>query len=220
MALTVGDVLDRVSKKLLDDGEGRWDHDELRDDLNAGAMAVANHKPDATATSVMHTLDDTTSRQTIPADGIIPLNVVRNGESGDQTGRAVTLIDAEDLTAMDPAWHVATGDDVEHWVYDKRDTKAFYVYPRATGAVQLVYSAQPTRVTADSEDLPLPDTYESVLYHFVLAHAYAKNTKRGDTGKFDRNIAIFERLLGVKTQGQGAYAPMPTERTESQTGAV
>ena len=225
MALGSDIILNRVSKTLLDedatDSDRRWPSEtELLDYLNAGQVQAVNLKPDVNAVSAWHTLDDTQSRQVLPDDGIVPLNVIQNDAGGDQTGRAIELMDRHDLDVTDPLWHTRQATDVEGWVYDDRDSRAFYVYPRATGSVLLVYSARPQRVAAKGNDITIPDVYENALYSWVLAHAYAKNAKRGDLAKYQTHMQMFRSALGLKGKAEERFDPVPSERTQTQTGGV
>lgn len=226
MALAAEVILNRVSTTLLDDSaaidaERRWPSEtELLDYLCAGQVQVVVLKPDANTKVDWLTLDDTVSRQSLPADGIVPLQVIQNAATGTQTGRAIQLMDRQDLDAMDPLWPTRTGTDVEGWVYDDRDSKGFLVYPRATGDVYVVYSAVPDRVQAKTDPISLSDTYENALYHWVLAHAYAKNAKRGDVAKFNLHMQMFRSALGLKAEAERSVAPIPSERTKTQTGGV
>lgn len=51
-----------------------------------------------------------------------------------------------------------------------------------------------------SDKFPLPDLYAEPAYLFVLAHAYAKNTDRGDVTKMNLYWSLFQSELGIDQQ--------------------
>ena len=90
------------AKRILQEvsAEGtRWTNIELLAWLNESYKAIVQVKPDANTANASIDLVDGT-RQSIPADGLRLLDVIRNTE-----GMAVSLIDRRYLDLSDRDWH-------------------------------------------------------------------------------------------------------------------
>jgi len=214
MALAASVIIDRCERTLLDDTNVLWSAAELLDYLNAGLSALVASKPDTSVTTGNITLTSGTPKQSLPAGGIQLLDVIRNATT---PYTAIRQIERNHLNHIDPDWAKTTGSVVQHFMYDKRNPKVFWVYPTpSTGfTIEAVYAVQPTRLTAVSDNLPVDDLYENALYFFVLALAYAKNAKRGDLQKAEGYFAAFSNSIGVR---QVQYSFSPTTPVENPTG--
>jgi hypothetical protein len=72
----------------------------------------------------------------------------------------------------------------------------------------VTYGAVPPALTGSSgEDIPVPDSYQNALTNFVLAKAYAKNSKKQDLTKTSAYTNEWRLALGLKSQAQVALAP-------------
>lgn len=216
--IAVSVILNRASKTLLDETNVAWADTELLDYLRAGINAIVANKPDASVKNVAF-LVVAGSKQTIPNDGIQQLDVVRNlGASGNTPGKVIRQVERTALDHSDPDWHLKTGPEVLHFCSDKRDPRTFYLYPARVPpwSIELVYVAHPARIENENSILPIDDLYENPLHAFVVAHAYAKNTKRQDLNKFQAYMAIFAQSIGAKTQVQFAFAPVPADVDNAQ----
>ncbi|MBA4285466.1 MAG: hypothetical protein C0434_08045 [Xanthomonadaceae bacterium] len=205
-------ILNRAAKTLLDETGVTWQPSELLDYLRAGINAVFLFKQDCSTRNVPHALA-AGSKQAIPQDGTQALDVVRNlGPAGATPGAAIRQVERETLDRDDPNWHTATGPQVLHVTFDKRDPRTFYVYPRPPGAwsVELVYAAHPQRIESASDVLPIDDLYETPLHAYVVAYAYFKNAKRGDVAKSQAYLGMFTQMIGAKSAAQFQFAPLPS----------
>lgn len=197
-------IIDRAEKTLLDDTNVQWGAAELLDYLNAGVAAVVAVKPDVYTLNAAFTMA-AGAKQVLPAGGLQILDVTRNTSSK----RAVRYIDRSFLDQLDPDWQAVTGTNVDHYTSDARDPKTFYVYPCPAGGaaqVDLVYSAVPAAISAGTA-IPIDDIYQNALYNWILAHAYAKNAKRGDTQKSDSYMQKFYGEISSRSPTQMAASP-------------
>lgn len=197
-------IIDRAEKTLLDESNVQWSAAELLDYLNAGVAAVVAVKPDVYVLNAAFTMA-AGAKQVVPAGGLQVLDVVRNTSSK----KAIRFIDRSFLDQMDPDWQATTGSNVLHYTSDSRDPKTFYVYPGPAGGaaqVDLVYAAVPAAITSGTA-IPLDDIYQNALYNFILAHAYAKNAKRGDTAKYDSYMQRFYNEIGTRSPVQAQASP-------------
>ena len=65
----------------------------------------------------------------------------------------------------------------------------------------------PTRLAATSSAIGIPDWYETALWAFVVASAYAKNSKRQDLAKTQQFMAMFSQNVLGNTAAERTTAP-------------
>lgn len=190
---------------LSDPDRARWSDPDLLGWLNSAQLQIVAVRPDAKATKADHPLA-VGVEQTIPANGTKLLDVVRN-----TTGRAVTLISRDQLSAYDPDWYTsAPGTAIKHYTFDDSDPKSFEVYPpAAAGAkVRLLYAAIPTDCAALTSPVDLDAIYEGPLIDFVCYRAWAQDSDSpGDASNAANAIATFMQALTGKTQSDQATRP-------------
>lgn len=220
-SLVIGTIIDRARRTLLELKVGeasasdvRWDRTrELLPLANAAQKAICIHKPSAYVKNTSLSLASG-AKQSVPSDGTAVADVQHNlGSDGSTVGRAITIVDRATLTAIDPTWMTATGSAVEHYVYDQRDPKVFFVYPRPSGAwyVSLAYPAIPADIASgaiDSGAISVDDVYDTAIHDFIVGYALLKNSKSGDTGKSAFYLDRFERMTGIAIQRQQAFQPL------------
>jgi hypothetical protein len=204
------DIVSRA-RTILNDADGvRWLDAELLNWINDGQRMITLVRPDASVTSAAVSLSAGT-KQTLPADALRILDVIRNIGADGSGGRAVRLVDRDVLDTQNPTWHADAGQAVvKNFVYDNRDPKTFYVYPPATAAskVEVMYSKLPVNATALSSELSVADIYADPLLNYVLHRAYSKDAEFAQN--FELSVAYLQAcngLLGVKTQRDAAYSP-------------
>lgn len=206
--ITIGTIVSRASITLYDETQVQWPETELVDYASAGINAIVAAKPDAYIVSEVFPLANDT-KQEIPASGIQLIDVVRN-----VGGRQISQRDRTPFDHFGPNWHSDTGAEVKHFMHDKRDPRHFYVWPKvASGSVELVYAAHPPRIDAITDLLPIDDLYEGALHNYIVGYAYAKSTKRGDMNRANAYFTMFANSIGIKSQVQMAFAPLPPDDT-------
>lgn len=200
-------ILDSVSRTLLDTAERTWTADEKLDYLNEAMRATAGARPaDFYATETPVLLADGVI-QTLPADGILLIDIPRNSETSPNPGRIVTQVDKGLLDEADRFWPRGTKQaEVEHFTFDPRNPRRFVCYPPndGTGIVDLVYGAIPPQIMYPAEELPVPDNYQTPLEQFVLAKCYAKNSKRQDLSKSAAAMQAWGQTLGLDSNAIAA----------------
>ncbi|WLD56885.1 hypothetical protein NFC81_09090 [Salinispirillum sp. LH 10-3-1] len=192
----------RILQEVSEEGT-RWTNVELLAWLNESYKAIVQVKPDANTASASIDLVDGT-RQSIPADGLRLLDVVRNTE-----GMAVSLIDRQYLDLFDRDWHrLPEQDNIEHFTFDERDPKRFYVYPPATFGteVDVVYSKVPasheeSALEDENVTINIDDAYAPVMLDYILYRSFAKDSDDG--GNMNRSMVhrqAFRESLGLSVQ--------------------
>ena len=125
-------------------------------------------------------------------------------------GQTIRLVDRDLMDEAARFWPAATPEaTVQDWAADARDPTRFVVLPpnNGSGSVNALYGAIPTPIAATTDPINLADVYEDVLKSFVLAEAYAHNSKRQDLAKASYYDNQARTMLGIKSRSQVAVAP-------------
>ncbi len=185
MTIQAATVLDSAATTLLDVAHRTWSADELLDYLNEAMRATAAARP-----TDFYVVEDSITLavgviQNVPADGIVLIDIPRN-----TGGRIVTQVDKGLLDESDRYW------------------PRFVSFPPndGTGIVDMVYGAFPPQVMYAAEDLPVIDSYEPPLINYVIAKAYAKNSKRQDVAKMTTHMQMWGQALGLDASSISAAA--------------
>lgn len=179
--VTVASVISKVQTILQDTTGIRWPDLELLGWINDGQREIVLYKPNAFVKNMPVKLTAGT-KQTLPADGVQLIDVVRNmGPAGGTPGRAIRITMREILDSQVPDWHASTPDtEVIHYMYSLLDPKNYYVYPPQPAAnqnfVELIYGAAPTDAILGGT-ITLDDIYQTILVDYSLYRAYSKDTE-------------------------------------------
>lgn len=201
-------IITRAATLIQDATNIRWPAQELLDWLNDGQREVVLHKPEACVKNNALSLTSGSSRQSLPSDGILLIDVVRNmGPAGSAPGNAIRLTTREVLDAQKPTWHsdANTGGFIQHYMYDPRDPKNFYVFPKAPATawyVEIIYSASPADCTANGV-IQIDDIYSNALLDYILYRAYSKDAEYAANGNLAlAHYTAFANAIGIKTQNE------------------
>lgn len=210
---TAGDIIARARTVLNDSAGDRWSDTDLIADINAAIKQILVVRPDANPVTDVITLQPGT-RQSIPGDGLRLMDVIRNmGQDGATPGLPVTGVSRSILEALNRSWHRATGKtEIRHFVFDEKAPTDFYVYPPAHATtpvtVEILYSAMPAELVADTDVIPLAAVYEGPIEQWVLHMAFSRDiasrTSQALAGRYE---AAFYRSLGVKLKGDLMVSP-------------
>lgn len=208
-----------VVRDLLNDTDNtayRWSDAELLRYISAGQRQIVSFRPDANTVETTHTVADTNPRRVIPTDGFKFVKVVCNiAQNGDRSSR-VQNIQQDVMDSIEPNWRGNTpaAPDADNYysayVYDPRDRKAFWLYPRpAVGRnVYILYAATPVDVTGTATTLTLSSDFDNALIEYVMYRALMKDgryTRPSDHVQTHWNA--FVQALGLNAQ---AYAGLVT----------
>ena len=214
MAIQINDLVLRAQIILQDTTGVRWPANELVDWLNDGQREVVMLHPQAGAVTETVTLDGSDSLQRIPSSGVQFLRLVRN-----INGRAIRQVDRDILDSQIPGWHNVTGNEVKHYVYDPMDQRVFYVYPKASVAVELVYARAPSTSSAGG-GLSIPDVYANAVLDYVLYRAYSKDAEAtANANLAEAHLRRFNESLGLKLAVDSAGLYQSPVRRASPVGS-
>ena len=214
MATTkVSTILKNAQTILLDRTGTRWPLQELLGWLNMGQLAIVGHRPDALSKSEVFNTALGTFQQ-LPPEALRLIDVVRNeGVSK----RPVRKIDRHVLDDQHVDWHDESNPAtaVDHFTYDDRNPKNFYLYPAPAlnVPVRIVFSVAPSAIAiadfeTDATTISIDDTYANPLLDFVLFRAYSKDaTYAGNAERASMAMQSFNNALGIKTQVDRAMSP-------------
>ena len=219
MATTkVIDVISRAEIITQDKTSVTWPKAEWLGWFNDAVLFVVNQRSDASIRNDDNfSVDITNSKQELPSDALRLTSVIRNVASG----LSIREVDRKRLDDNQEGWHGTTGDDVKHYVYDPRDPKHFYIFPRPTTAdhkLELVYTIAPSAIdisnfTTDTTTLPIDDSYLNALLDFMLYRAYSKDADYASNGqRAMAHLQAASEALGIKTQVDMSNDRMPNSR--------
>lgn len=211
MAVAVNDIIDKAEIILQDTTNVRWVAVELIGWLNDAQMEIVRQKPEASVTNES-VATVTGTKQSLPSTGIILIDVIRNMGSGGATpGNAIRIINRKILDAQVPDWHLTSGESavVQHYMFDDKDPKNFYIYPPsdATGQIEIVYSSAPTVVAADA-DISIDDVYSSPILDYILYRAYSKDADyAANSQRAIGHFTAFMNSLGLQDKVETLFDP-------------
>lgn len=209
MAIPVADIDMRLSAILNDEDHIRWPLDERLAWINDAAAEIVLVRPAAGAR--VETIDLVAGvYQTIPADGLQLLDVVRNIRADDLPGRPISRTDRRLLDEQEPSWYEKEpAGAVKHYTFDDRDPRGFYVYPPVTAGVKVeaLYAAPPAPVTALEDTLDLDRAYIGPVVSYVLYRTLAKDSEYANGAVAAAHLQAFNAAIGARNEIAIATGP-------------
>lgn len=211
--ISARNLIDRAALVAQDTTFIRWTESEWLNWLNDAQREVVLIKPHASVKNASVALTANRTKQVLPADGIMLIDVTRNmGSNGSTDGDAIRITSREVLDAQRPGWHseANTNNKIVHYCFDSRDPKTYYVYPKAPAAshyVEMIYSANPTDCSVGGV-IQIDDIYANALLNLMLHRAYSKDAEYAQNGQLA--VAYYQSAmasLGVKTSNEAAANP-------------
>lgn len=217
-------LLQDVSQKLYDEDGVRWPETELLGDYNVVIDTIGAYKPDVFAQNINFTCGAGTL-QVLTGRQINLRRAVRNmGSNGTTLGAAITLVDRDNMDAAKPDWHADTGAAVRHFMLDKFNPRAFYVWPACEDMqLECVMCVLPDVADdAENDDFGPSDEYREAVFMGIMARARYKNFKGGDMAQAQTWLNGFTQFLGLKTQAQLKWvaSPAATEQAAEAAGGA
>lgn len=203
--------------ELQDPAGVRWPATELVQHLHEGQRAIAQKRPDATATVVTFSPAAPGARHTLPAAAASLIDIPRNAAG---RKRAITKVDQVLLDATVRDWQgMAPAAEVLHFMHDLREPRVFLTYPPAStaAALELVYSAYPAATATAggaaastvTGNIDLPDEWANALRYYVLYRAWSKDAEYGGNPQLAAaNLQLFRGELGEQLESAATVAPV------------
>lgn len=209
---TAKTIIDRAAIQLMDDQNIRWTRSELLDWVNEAQKQVVMLAPSASSTTAVVELVAGT-RQDLPEDGWMLLDVYRNikGNFPQVAGRVVRETSRSMLDRFSPYWHSEPAtDEVDSYIYDLQDQRAFWVYPPNTGKgkLELNYSQNPAELTKEDDVLGVRNLYSGALVDYALYRACSKDAEYAPGLQLAQGyLATFMAVVQGKSQSEMENAP-------------
>lgn len=185
MAIDPKYVIKQAAETLHDPGFVRWTVPEMVRYFNDGCREVLVPRPDAAAANVELTLA-AGAKQSLPANHVKLMDIRRNNNAAKLP---ISQCPMEMLDAVEPGWFAkAQSDTIQHFTFDPRTPREFYVYPPALNgtkveAICCVPSADITPPTGPSDieavtgSSNLPTVMTNALINYLLYRAYARDSE-------------------------------------------
>lgn len=208
MAITPGNIIDEVQRKLRDDSTPvTWTDTNAVEYVNNATFALMTFRPHAFAVNAARVLV-AGSKQTLPANTYMLLDLIRNmGSDGSTEGKIITLVPRWQIDMLNQHWHKGTGKQyAEHYSYEpEKDKQTYYVFPPVSTTVYYVeenLAQYPTRVTVANQatNITLDQGYEPFIKEWVYYEAYNKETNVGSHQQAMQHLQNAGMLIGVKVQ--------------------
>ena len=202
--------------ELQDPSGIRWPATDLVQHLHEGQRAIAQKRPDTTATVVTFSPAAPGARHTLPAAAASLIDIPRNAAG---RKRAITKVDQVLLDATVRDWQGMTPSaEVLHFMHDLREPRVFLTYPPAStaAALELVYSAYPAATATAggaaastvTGNIGLPDEWATALRYYVLFRAWSKDAEYGGNPQLAAtNYGLFKAELGEQLESAATVAP-------------
>lgn len=219
--IKVTEIISRVETILQDTGV-RWPRVELQRWLNEAYLSILLARPDANAVTGTFVCAEGTRQNltTVFSDALRTLDVVRN-TGATSNKRVIRMVNRTILDDQRPSWHTETPtENIQHWMFDPRQPKEFFVYPPAAANAELevVYTAPvgahnltEAQLAPDSATVTtilLDDVYAGPLVDWVLYRAYSKDTEYSENAtRATGHLQAFTGTLGAKSTTDAAADP-------------
>jgi hypothetical protein len=222
MSHTAQDIFDEVRRTIHDEDATnyRWSDAELIDYLNAGCRQTVQLIPEA---NTVETIEDTgtsrIARQVLPAGGIKFIRVGRNyADDGTTPQGTVRYVEKDALDTYDPDWEYVLAAGVvdganyfQHFCHDKREPTVYYLYPPPAAdnkRYAAVYSADPTAVTATTDNFPLADEYVNGVVQYVVFRCFTKQSRQTLPSAFRQELwQNYLLALGLQRDAKDNVGP-------------
>lgn len=174
---TALDIMGRASLALQDPEYVRWTRKEMLEWISEAQVAIARTPGAYSKVEVVDLVEGT--KQHLPDDAWALVSITRNVDEDGTYLRPVRLVTRSLLDSAIPDWHMEAGKPLaENYVYDERTPKCFYVYPPndGNGHLECIYMGIPAKVTEETQELELDDTFVPALVSYVLYRATGKES--------------------------------------------
>lgn len=199
-------LIDRASVLLNDTKNARYKRVDLLAWLNDAQRTILQLKP-ASVSKVSVLKLKAGARQTLPTDGWMLFDVIRNmGTNGTTPGPAVRIVSRELLDNFNGNWYNATASTtVENYVYNPQDQTAFYVYPPndGQGHVEVNYAYTPDEVANEEHLITIGDIHQTALLDYMMYRAKSIDTEHAaDIQLAQMYYTSFMAYLGMKDKAE------------------
>lgn len=205
------DIISGVAKDLVDATSVTWTKVDLLSYYNAAIRFVVSARPDSYVSTEDFTCADG-SFQELPSNALRLMDLVNNKISG----RPISVIDRDTLDRNFLDWYnpITRASEVDHFVFDDRSPREFYVYPAvaADTVIRAIFSKIPddaviTDFVGDTQLLPVNLAYLESIKMYMMYRAYIKEVTGQDIAKATNYLSSAGQLLEMKTDSDTSTSP-------------
>lgn len=220
--ILVSDIIDTARGILIDAAKNTWSDVVLIGHLNEFGRLTAGVKRD------LYTVRTTIGLQAgveqeipqVDVDGdvldvVSVLDITRNLTSK----KVIVQCDKALLDEVNRFWPADDEEtDVENFSVNVKEPFRFYVTPPndGYGNVRAVLGCVPPAVAALTDGWPVQEINQAAAIDYVLARAYAQNTKKQDVAKSQFYMTSYGTRIGLKAQAQIAATPKSADPPEAR----
>lgn len=213
------DLIDEVRRVIHDESATfRWADAELLGYINAGQRAIVVLVPEANLVeTVVDLITSRISRQLLPPGGIKFIKATQNYANDGTTAQGTIRYTEKDaLDTYEPDWEFVSqkADEAnyfEHFCHDKREPKAYFVYPAPpvdNKRLGILFSANPTELADVDATVSLSDEYIESLISYTIYRALTKESRDTMPDQFQKDLyAQFLATLGIKRAVEASVSP-------------
>lgn len=195
-------ILNKVAQILSDTGFTQWKETELIGYLNSAIRLICVYRPDAC--TVLKDVSLVVGYvQTI--DGLRFVDAFHNGTMANP-GDAVEVVSLRERDSIDRSWRSdIAATTILEVMYDDNYPDKYFVSPPANADSRLVISQTetPAELTANTDTLPIADTYEPHLIEWVLYLAFSRDATGVYASSAISHQNTFGAMMGVTFQSDG-----------------
>ena len=223
MTTSASSIIRRATNTIMDETAVRWPVHELVRWLNDAQRVIIGIRPDANNVTATVTLA-AGARQDLDSMSLsqLPLKMIgiQRNMAATSNKNAVTLVPRYLLDAQLPNWYnITPAVSIQHYMFDVRDPKTFYVYPPASSLAQLEinYSAYPADIAEPAlnatyadvvGNLTVPDIYDGPVLDLILYRAYSKDSEfAGNADRAELHRKAATNALGNELAATLAVQP-------------
>jgi hypothetical protein len=199
-------IINKAAIQLTDLTNIRWTRSELLGWLNDAQRQIVLMQPNSSNKTAAQKLI-VGSRQRIPSDGWLLLDIYRNmGTDGLTPGNVVRVVSRQLLDAYAPTWHSSAPSAVtQNFIFDLQDQTAFYVYPPSDGTnwLEVNYAQVPADLATENLTISLSDVVQTAMLDYMMYRACSKDAEYAPGLQLASGYwAAFSAAVGSKAQAE------------------
>jgi len=200
--LLASTLIGEVAELLTDVAKVHWTNTVLLSYLNDAIKEIVNKRPDTYTVTESFTLA-AGCRQTLAADAIRLIDVLANHD-----GDAISKIDRHFIDTHIRGWRSEATGPAEHYIYDERDPRTFFLYPQPVAAqvATITVSKSPAAIV-EGAAIPIDDIWSVAIKLYMQYMAWSKDSETaGNDAKAAGYLASFRQSIGDRTQADTSMA--------------
>ena len=190
------DLINRVAEEVIDKRFSIWTKEAHLSNLNDGISTLLMVRPDLARKTDEISVSAGDCRINLP-EGAYKLLAVNHCN-----GYALQYIDINRLNQNYERWRTMKDDQPTNWTRNELDETSFFLFPvpDSNCIVEFDYSKN-IRIGTTDDIIPLPEIYETMLFHYMVYRAYSKEGQQeSQQAKAQSHYQAFQMALTGKSE--------------------